>query len=190
MRSPLFSAIVFASLVVTALGGRVLVAYAHDSKSHILSMLPFVRRLAEAGHEVVVFQTTGDGKKINLAPANVSVMHLDLPAAGDTNEQRRAMVERKWRKELHAPLIGFVYWLLSRVANEMVDRRSQELVAPLSQDWDLVVLDGLFGVHAFGIAQMLNERGVPYVIYSTSLHLSFDSYRLGMGTSYRRQGLR
>ena len=132
---------------------------------------------------MVVFQTTADGKKVNLAPANVSIMHLDLPAIGDTDEERKAMINRIWRQQLHAPLIGMVYALFSKATNEMVDQRSQELTEPLNQDWDLVVLDSIFGVHAFGFAQVLKERGVPYVIYSTSLFLSFDAYRMGLGKS-------
>lgn len=80
--------------------------------------------MTESGHEVVVFHTTANGKPVSLTPANVSSIQLDLPAEDGHAEK---MANALWRHQLHAPLVGFVYFMSSKTTNEMIDKGSYEV---------------------------------------------------------------
>ncbi|KAH7698053.1 UGT-63 protein, partial [Aphelenchoides avenae] len=140
--------------------------------------------LAEFGHDVVVFQTTTDGKPVNMGVANVSILHLDLPQKGDINGGQASIISRVWREELHAPQIGMLYRVFADAANDVLDRGSAELADVANQDWDLVVLDAVFGVHAYGFAHILKKHGVPYVVFCVTNFLSSDAYRQALGQNW------
>ncbi|KAI1705169.1 UDP-glucoronosyl and UDP-glucosyl transferase domain-containing protein [Ditylenchus destructor] len=166
-------------------GGKILVGYAHDSKSHIRSMLPFLKRLAENGHQVTVFQTTGENKTIDLEYKNISIIHMDLPTRAEQKEQKKQMIDRLWTGTLHGGMIALVYSMVATTIKEFMIHRSGEVAQPLNQDWDLVIFDGLFSLHAYGHAWLLKEqRNVPYVVFGTSWLLSSDTARLALGQNW------
>lgn len=76
---------------------------------------------------MVVFQTTTDGKPVDIDVANVSIIHLDLPQKGDTNGGQASIISRVWREELHAPQIGMLYRVFADASNDVVDRGSAEV---------------------------------------------------------------
>lgn len=52
----------------------------------------------------------------------------------------------------------------------------------LHTDWDLVIVDELFGIHSFALARYLHHyRNVPYIIYSTTSMVHSTIHRLALG---------
>ncbi|KAI1708563.1 UDP-glucoronosyl and UDP-glucosyl transferase domain-containing protein [Ditylenchus destructor] len=172
----------FFILISLTSSGKILVGYAHDSKSHIRSMLPFLKRLAENGHQVTVFQTTSENKTIDMENKNISIIHMDLPLGAEHKEQKSQMIVKQWTGTLHGGMIAMVYAMFAATMKDFMTYRSKEVVQPMNQDWDLVIFDGLFSLHAYGHALLLKEqRNVPYVVFGTSWLLSSDAARLALG---------
>lgn len=46
------------------------------------------------------------------------------------------------------------------------------------------MLDELFAIHAYGMAHILKSRGVPYVIFGTTLFQISDTYRQSLGKPF------
>lgn len=90
---------------------------------------------------MVVFQTTTDGKPVNMGVANVSILHLDLPQKGDINGGQASIISRVWREELHAPQIGMLYRVFADAANDVLDRGSAEVSLASSVSLKRIITD-------------------------------------------------
>ncbi|KAI1708562.1 UDP-glucoronosyl and UDP-glucosyl transferase domain-containing protein [Ditylenchus destructor] len=140
---------------------------------------------AENGHQVTVFQTTSENKTIDMENKNISIIHMDLPFGAEHEEQKKQLIDMLWTDTHHGVYFAFVYALFARTVKEFMTHRSEEIVQPMNQDWDLVIFDGLFDLHTYGYALLMKEqRNVPYVIFGTTWLVSSDAARLALGQNW------
>ncbi|KAH7718343.1 UGT-63 protein [Aphelenchoides avenae] len=147
-------------------------------------MLPFLERLSQDGHEVVVFDATAEEKSMIPASSNVSTIHVHIPMTDAIRDDKKDFFTRIWLMHMHSPLIGLVWTIFAKPLDLIIDVKSEQLAEALTQHWDLLLLDGFFAVHAYGIAHILKSKGVPYVMFSTSLFESIDTRRQSLGQNW------
>uniref|UniRef100_A0A915EFY7 glucuronosyltransferase n=1 Tax=Ditylenchus dipsaci TaxID=166011 RepID=A0A915EFY7_9BILA len=80
---------------------------------------------------------------------------------------------------LHFPYVYGNQQLGEFMANESNMNKFKQI---LDEEWDLLILDELFGVHSFGLALYFKRlRNTPYIIYSTTAMIQTSAYSLALG---------
>ncbi|CAD5227146.1 unnamed protein product [Bursaphelenchus xylophilus] len=142
-----------------ARAAKILVLPAADGGSHMQSMAPYFTTLAAAGHEVHVLDTANPKPKY--VYTNVTMHNIVDP-------ENPMHPRNQWEGLVTVSSFREVFKGSDNKFNGLLDRRRKEIDALVNQNWDLVVADDIFSAHAWGIALKLKQRGVPYVLYSTS----------------------
>ncbi|KAH7721224.1 UGT-63 protein [Aphelenchoides avenae] len=144
-------------------------------------MEPFIRKVADAGHQVTVFETSSNEKKRDLGP-NITLIHLHVPVDNSVVKQ---LGKSMFTHRFHGYQLGSLYKFGDDKFNEFIDTRSEVVAELFNEEWDLIVLDELFGVHSFALATFFKRRkNVPYIIQSTTSMLEGSAVNLALGRNW------
>lgn len=90
-------------------GGKILVGYAPDSKSHLRSIQPLITRLAHAGHQITVFYATSDEQPMDFGHGNnVSTIYAKMNKPDET--KMSVFGEMIWRWFLNFKFKSICYY--------------------------------------------------------------------------------
>uniref|UniRef100_A0A915EP93 glucuronosyltransferase n=1 Tax=Ditylenchus dipsaci TaxID=166011 RepID=A0A915EP93_9BILA len=158
--------------------GRILVGVAPDIKSHLGSMMPLLKKLASAGHQITIFHATSD--KATDFGTNISSVHVKLE-----KEDKTRINTMIWTQSLHAHMIGMVYTKISGAFTGFLTNHSENIKETLNTKYDLIIASALFNVHFFAFAEILKlHQNVPIIIFASSNFFSSDAYHNALAQNW------
>ncbi|KAK0402615.1 hypothetical protein QR680_016431 [Steinernema hermaphroditum] len=150
-----------------AICGNVLVTFAHDFDSHVNSMKPFFKRLADVGHNVTVLDTSTKPKPRNFG-ANINVVHLYFAAP----ETTKTATNVYWRYDGTSARLPMLFARGDRVLGDILQQHQKKFNEILNMEWDLIVMDELYGIHQNAIAYILKRKtNTPSIVFATSMFI-------------------
>uniref|UniRef100_A0A914CJW4 Uncharacterized protein n=1 Tax=Acrobeloides nanus TaxID=290746 RepID=A0A914CJW4_9BILA len=156
---------------------KILVAYEHDSKSHLGSMIPLVKSLSQ-NNNVTFFYIAKRDLPPNLGP-NISYIQTNINMRDEGRRDFLTLLQ--FRKTMHSFDIYPVFIAGDIILGHMIEYHMEKILEVLNQEWDLVILDELFGMHAHTFAIILNRlKKVPYIVFSTTLMVETTSSNMAL----------
>ncbi|CAD5221876.1 unnamed protein product [Bursaphelenchus okinawaensis] len=125
------------------------------------SMAPYFLTLSSSGHEVHVLDTANPTPKYKYK--NVVMHNIVVKGQNSGRDPRQT-----WNAMISVSKFREVFANSDVKFHELLDSEREALEKLVNQPWDLVVADDIFSVHAWAIALRLKQRGVPFILYSTS----------------------
>lgn len=86
--------------------------------------MQIVHRLAEAGHHVHIFHITSESKLERVAP---NVSFLIAPVEDIKEKIKKQMGQRIWKETLHAPGLAFVYELMGKNFEVLLENQADKV---------------------------------------------------------------
>lgn len=144
---------------------RVLVLYVHEETSHILSMAPFLNKLADERHDLTILNSGNNKKPIDLGFKS-NIIHIYLETQPSVAEFISYIL---WRYDPHAAMMALVQHNGDVEMDRLLQYAPEKIAVLLNGNYDLVIVDEIFSVHGMTIARMLKElECIPYIIFTTS----------------------
>lgn len=157
-------------------------------------MIPGLYRVAEAGHNVTIFETSSLVKPRDLG-SNINVVHIHIPTektlfrASFQAPIRSSTINMPYEygNKKMVELLVSDYEKVGRCSSDNQFNASQlEVIEIINVDppWDLLIFDELFGIHSYALALYFNRHwGIPYIVYSTTAMVQATAYALALGYS-------
>uniref|UniRef100_A0A914CWF5 Helicase ATP-binding domain-containing protein n=1 Tax=Acrobeloides nanus TaxID=290746 RepID=A0A914CWF5_9BILA len=82
---------------------------------------------------------------------------------------------------MHSFQMSHVFVAGDIILGHIIEHHMEKILEVLNQEWDVVILDELFGMHAHTFAMILNRhQQVPYIVFSTTLMVETTSSNMAL----------
>ncbi|CAD6185001.1 unnamed protein product [Caenorhabditis auriculariae] len=151
----------------------------HKSTSHIITMMPFAKRLAKDGHQVHFLETHSNPKPFKYPP-DINYTYIRLKEEPNSAHSYLALTWENAPKSLD---VGYAWMAGDSALVEILKNHPNQTRKVLDEDWDMVVFDEIFSVTSHALAYKATKNGRPTVYFSTSAPVYITDYYFSTGTS-------